>query len=223
MAAAADRRRRWIPFPGTAARWSRPPATSPATRPATPTTTAATGPRPTAGTGTRRRCSRAATRVLALGDEAYGTPNAFETSYAPTWGVYKSITHPITGDHEYDDAPARTTSHGTRRTSAPRPGAPGKLLLLLRRRLVAHRRPELELRAGGVRRAVAEVGLAPGRPGGQGRAVHAGLLAPPALHRWAARARRRGLDAAVLARGRRGQRRHRSCTATTTTTSAGRR
>ena len=44
--------------------------------------------------------------MLALGDESYCYANAFETSYAPTWGLFKSITSPITGDHEYDsDAP----------------------------------------------------------------------------------------------------------------------
>ena len=40
--------------------------------------------------------------VLALGDEAYGATGIAQ-AYDPTWGAYKSITHPIPGDHEYDD------------------------------------------------------------------------------------------------------------------------
>jgi hypothetical protein len=40
--------------------------------------------------------------VLALGDEAYG-PTGLAAAYNPTWGAYKSITHPIPGDHEYED------------------------------------------------------------------------------------------------------------------------
>jgi hypothetical protein len=41
--------------------------------------------------------------VLTLGDEQYecGTTNAFQQSYATTWGKYKAITHPAVGDHEY--------------------------------------------------------------------------------------------------------------------------
>jgi acid phosphatase type 7 len=66
------------------------------------------------GNGTATNCRHkytapllaGADRVLALGDQSYGYANAYETSYAPTWGVYQSITRPITGDHEYDsDAP----------------------------------------------------------------------------------------------------------------------
>jgi hypothetical protein len=40
--------------------------------------------------------------VLALGDEEYGSGDAFDTVYDPTWGQFKSITHPILGDHEYE-------------------------------------------------------------------------------------------------------------------------
>jgi hypothetical protein len=41
--------------------------------------------------------------IFALGDEQYecGNASAFQTAYAPTWGKYKSITHPAVGDHEY--------------------------------------------------------------------------------------------------------------------------
>jgi len=41
--------------------------------------------------------------VLALGDLAYpaGTKPAFDNAYAPSWGRFKSITHPVPGNHEY--------------------------------------------------------------------------------------------------------------------------
>ena len=41
--------------------------------------------------------------LLALGDLAYpaGTQPAFDRSYAPSWGRFKSITHPVPGNHEY--------------------------------------------------------------------------------------------------------------------------
>ena len=40
--------------------------------------------------------------VLTIGDEGYGG-TALDDTYDPTWGAYKSITHPIPGDHEYED------------------------------------------------------------------------------------------------------------------------
>jgi hypothetical protein len=41
--------------------------------------------------------------VLALGDNQYenATLAAFQQSYDPTWGRFKSITHPVLGNHEY--------------------------------------------------------------------------------------------------------------------------
>ena len=41
--------------------------------------------------------------VLALGDNQYycGGYQAFLQSYDPTWGLVKSITHPVVGNHEY--------------------------------------------------------------------------------------------------------------------------
>ena len=47
--------------------------------------------------------------VLPLGDNQYecGGPAAFAQSYDPTWGVKKSITHPVPGDKDY------ATSGGT--------------------------------------------------------------------------------------------------------------
>lgn len=46
--------------------------------------------------------------VLALGDLAYpaGTQPAFDHSYGPSWGQYKSITKPVPGNHEYGTAGA---------------------------------------------------------------------------------------------------------------------
>jgi acid phosphatase type 7 len=44
------------------------------------------------------------TAVLALGDIQYenGTLEKFQKSYAPTWGQFLSITHPVVGNHEYE-------------------------------------------------------------------------------------------------------------------------
>jgi acid phosphatase type 7 len=44
--------------------------------------------------------------VLTLGDEQYETGQLadFNAVYQPTWGVYKSITHPAIGNHEYGTA-----------------------------------------------------------------------------------------------------------------------
>ncbi|HEX8245968.1 MAG TPA: metallophosphoesterase [Longimicrobium sp.] len=41
--------------------------------------------------------------VLALGDEAYPNGNAYDYShcYDPTWGRFRSRTHPTPGNHEY--------------------------------------------------------------------------------------------------------------------------
>lgn len=41
--------------------------------------------------------------VLTLGDSVYesGTASEFNTYYDPTWGQFKSITHPVPGNHEY--------------------------------------------------------------------------------------------------------------------------
>ena len=41
--------------------------------------------------------------VLALGDEQYnrGSRRDLRASYAKTWGVFKRITYPVVGNHEY--------------------------------------------------------------------------------------------------------------------------
>jgi len=46
--------------------------------------------------------------LLPLGDLVYpaGTQPGFSNSYAPSWGIYKSITKPIPGNHEYGTAGA---------------------------------------------------------------------------------------------------------------------
>ncbi len=71
------------------------------------------------GLGTTNHCKQKATSdlvvnegfsaVLTLGDLQYacGTFSAFTQSYGPTWGRFKSITHPAIGNHEYQ------TSGGT--------------------------------------------------------------------------------------------------------------
>jgi acid phosphatase type 7 len=43
--------------------------------------------------------------VLTLGDEQYeeASTGNFAASYDPTWGRFRSITHPTPGDHEYQD------------------------------------------------------------------------------------------------------------------------
>jgi hypothetical protein len=42
--------------------------------------------------------------VFTLGDDAYpnGSTNDFKNCYNPTWGAFKSRTHPSAGNHEYD-------------------------------------------------------------------------------------------------------------------------
>jgi hypothetical protein len=68
------------------------------------------------GAGTATRCRQAATgqlltgasAVLALGDNQYpsGSLSAYQASYDPTWGIAKSITHPVPGTREYSASPA---------------------------------------------------------------------------------------------------------------------
>ena len=70
------------------------------------------------GLGTATACHEQATSdlvlslnplaVLTLGDEQYnsGKLTDFLTSYDPTWGRFKGITHPAIGNHEYGDTGA---------------------------------------------------------------------------------------------------------------------
>jgi hypothetical protein len=65
------------------------------------------------GNGTATACRQKATSnlvvnggyaaVLALGDNQYnsGSLSSFQAAYDPTWGRFKSITHPAVGNHEY--------------------------------------------------------------------------------------------------------------------------
>jgi acid phosphatase type 7 len=52
--------------------------------------------------------------VAVLGDIQYQTGQLedFEDSYDPTWGRFKSITHPAVGNHEYEGDPERDTAPG---------------------------------------------------------------------------------------------------------------
>jgi peptidoglycan/xylan/chitin deacetylase (PgdA/CDA1 family) len=78
------------------------------------------------GLGTATDCRAAHTApllngvdaVLPLGDDQYecGGPAAFAQSYDPTWGVKKSITHPVPGDKDY------ATSGGTDCPTTPGAG-----------------------------------------------------------------------------------------------------
>lgn len=75
-----------------------------------------------AGSGTRCMAGATAnlmasisgvTAFLPLGDEQYqcGELTNFQTSYAPTWGRFDPIAHPVPGNHEYgDDAQGCTPS-----------------------------------------------------------------------------------------------------------------
>jgi acid phosphatase type 7 len=52
--------------------------------------------------------------VAPLGDTQYqhGEIEDFEGSYDPTWGRFKSITHPAVGNHEYEGDPERDSAPG---------------------------------------------------------------------------------------------------------------
>jgi len=72
------------------------------------------------GTGGKCRAAYVATLlddtlsgVLALGDNQYedGTLSAFQDAYDPTWGPFKAITHPITGNHEYANGASNATGY----------------------------------------------------------------------------------------------------------------
>lgn len=55
------------------------------------------------------RLLAAADVVLPLGDEQYnaGARTEFQAYYDPTWGVYKTVTQPVPGNHEYTTANAQ--------------------------------------------------------------------------------------------------------------------
>jgi acid phosphatase type 7 len=67
------------------------------------------------GAGTAGACQQRATAnllgsrpldgILPLGDLQYDNPSlgGFLSSYDPTWGRWRQISHPIVGNHEYDD------------------------------------------------------------------------------------------------------------------------
>ncbi|MCA1830439.1 MAG: metallophosphoesterase, partial [Actinobacteria bacterium] len=71
------------------------------------------------GRGTASDCRQKATSallargrydaILPLGDEQYelGALHDFRLGYGPTWGMFKAISHPVPGNHEYGSATAR--------------------------------------------------------------------------------------------------------------------
>jgi hypothetical protein len=52
--------------------------------------------------------------VATLGDAQYqgGELENYQAVYHPTWGAFKSITHPATGNHEYEGVPDRRSAPG---------------------------------------------------------------------------------------------------------------
>src|SRR5690242_19958825 len=70
------------------------------------------------GTGSTGLCAQQSTAavlgqinpvlVLALGDDQYesGSLSDFQSFYGPSWGLYKSITRPAPGNHEYETSGA---------------------------------------------------------------------------------------------------------------------
>ena len=204
----------------------RPPATSSAT-PTSPNRRDKVaghvpGPRdlrPARDARARRPCSRSATSSTSA-----GTLAAFRSSYDRTWGRVKAITRPVVGNHEYEtpgaagyfdyfNGPGRATGRAGRRGEGWYSFDVGAL---------APRRAELDLRRGRrLRPRLAPARVAAGRPRGAPGAVHARLLASPALLERRPRLQRphRRLLAAALRR----RRRRRPRPATRTTTSASRR
>ena len=83
------------------------------------------------GEGTGTECAMRATSdlalgldadaVLALGDLQYecGGYEAFLASYDPSWGRLKDITHPVPGNHEYEEAAASGSGDGTDCSAGP--------------------------------------------------------------------------------------------------------
>ena len=116
----------------------------------------------------------------------------------PTWGAYKSITHPIPGDHEYEDV--GINSYATYFGSAAGTG-PGYYYSFESSATVAHRRSELQCSRCRAHDCTAETTWLQNDLATQRRQVHAPRLAPPALHRRPPHPGRRGLHDAVLERG----------------------
>jgi hypothetical protein len=83
------------------------------------------------GLGTGTECEMRATSdlalgldpdaVLVLGDLQYecGGYEAFLASYDPSWGRLKDVTHPVPGNHEYEEAAASGAGDGTDCSAAP--------------------------------------------------------------------------------------------------------
>ena len=132
--------------------------------------------------------------VLPLGDVQYesGTASEFAASYEPSWGRLKAITQPAVGNHEYGSQMPPllpVLRRGGRRT--------GQGLLLVRPGRVAPDRHQRRVRAdrwllGGIAPGTLVAGRSRSPPG----ALHARVLAPPAI--LVGSERRCGIDANPL-------------------------
>ena len=114
------------PAPLTPAPQSQAPVTAPPPPPPDPPKLVAAGDiacapsRPESDTECRQRLTAELVEdidpdaVAALGDLQYpgGELEFFEDSYDPTWGRFKSITHPAVGNHEYEGDPERDSAPG---------------------------------------------------------------------------------------------------------------
>ena len=151
------------------------------------------------GAGTSKACRQLFTSnllvagnfsaVLPLGDDQYECAGlaAFQQVYGPSWGRVKSITYPVTGNHEYQASGGTdcdAAGIGSRVLQLLRRGRRGcgARLLLVRHRHVAPDRPQLELPAGrGLLGRVARGAVAARRSGRPHQLLHARLLALPAV------------------------------------------
>jgi hypothetical protein len=69
----------------------------------TPSSVTFVGAGDLAGSETSNQIVNIPGTVFTIGDNAYqdGSPSDFASSYAPTWGQFKSRTHPVPGNHDY--------------------------------------------------------------------------------------------------------------------------
>ena len=116
--------------------------------------------------------------VFTLGDNAYpdGTAAQFRDCYGPTWGKYKKRTKPAVGNHEYHIRGARPYFD----YFGARAGKPGRGYYSYDRGSLAHRRPQQQLRGGGLPRPFSPGALAQQGPRQAPIEVHVGLFPPPA-------------------------------------------
>ena len=114
-----------VPEPAPLTPAPQPPASPPPQPPPPPTlVTAGDIACAPGGTPPANQCHHGATAdlveslepdaVALLGDNQYpgGQLENFMASYGPTWGRFKSITHPAPGNHEYEGVPTRDSAEG---------------------------------------------------------------------------------------------------------------